>query len=154
MYILGPFLSTFYPPISPISQWLHAAGWTAVISLSKRPKGHVRHLGSRTWRSNKPRMNTWFTWFWHILLIFGTSFDFKHPWDVPTLPTFIWFGPNLLRPLQKTRDHKDTCSIATPHLARNFLGSWAVIKTLMTFYYTGGLIGILVMAHYDPYRNG
>ena len=78
MYILGPFLSTFYPPISHFSvitcrrvDRSHFA-----VEASQRPREIPRGRGGSfctsitcfccTWRSNKPRMNTWFTRFWHI----------------------------------------------------------------------------------------
>ncbi len=44
---------------------------------------------------------------------------------------------------------------------RNLLGfipslwrTWAVMKTLLTFHYTGWLIGILVLAYYNPHIVG
>ena len=38
-------------------------------------------------------------------------------------------------------------------LGFNSDNNWAVIKTIVTFHYTGWLIGILVLAYYNPYMG-
>ena len=48
-----------------------------------------------------------------------------------------------------SRHETGTCNQQQPTAA-----SWATFKTLLTFHYTGCLIGILMMAYYNPHMTG
>ena len=115
---------------------------------------HLHSALSYIFKRFKVKTNT----FWHVTIpIPSLALTFDQENGVKTTP----LKPRLMRlfgtSLSANRTPPQWCPNPTGtgwHMAALKQGNWAVIKTLVTFYYSGWWIGILLSASYNPYIAG
>ena len=100
----------------------------------------LTHIFQMGWNHQPVKMKVWFRW----------NFLFKH-----VIFKFHWKKKHFPFPQQfaQSRNPWERFELYIGDYTSQ-LYTWATKKTLITFHYTGWLIGILIMVYYNPYILG